>query len=174
HSRIMLGHIGDLEDIDVRTCLFSVGYAGLWGQDSLQLTDFLRRAARFGYSAVMLMGKRPHLAPVDMSAEKVADLRAVLVETRLECAVLGAYTDFSGAGAAEVPFLEMQISYVETLSRLAKDLGAKVVRVFSAYEVPGIPFTSLWDRTVRCLQECSDRAAALGITLAVQNHHDIG
>ena len=109
----------------MQLCLFSVGYAGLWGQERLELGDFLRRAAQLGYGAVMLMGKRPHLAPVDMSAEKVADLRAVLVETRLECAVLGAYTDFSGAGAAEVPFLEMQISYVETLSRLAKDLGAK-------------------------------------------------
>jgi len=122
----------------------------------------------------MLMGKRPHLAPLDMTPEKVAELKCLLAETNLECAVLGAYTDFSGAGAAEVPFLEMQTSYVETLARLAKELGAKVVRVFTAYEVTGVPFSCLWDRTVCSLRECSDRAAAFGVTLAVQNHHDIG
>jgi sugar phosphate isomerase/epimerase len=154
--------------------LFSVGYAGLWGQEKLELGDFLRRAARLGYGAVMLMGKRPHLAPLDATPEKLADVKAVLTETGVECAVLGAYTDFSGTGAAEVPFLEMQISYVEALARLAHELGARIVRVFSSYETPGLPFASLWDRTVRCLRECCDRAAAHGVTLAVQNHHDVG
>jgi sugar phosphate isomerase/epimerase len=159
---------------NVKPCLFSVSYAGLWGQESLEVADFLRRAARLGYGAVMLMGKRPHLSPLDISPDKVADLKRVLAETRLECAVLGAYTDFSGAAAAEVPFLEMQIAYVEALARLAGDLGAKVVRVFSAYEQPGVGFAALWDRTVSCLKECCDRAAAYGVTLAVQNHHDLG
>jgi sugar phosphate isomerase/epimerase len=158
----------------VRMCLFSVGYAGLWGQERLELADFLRRAARLGYGAVMLMCKRPHLAPLDLTPEKILDLKRVFVDTHLECAVLGAYTDFSGAGAAEVPFLEMQIAYVESLARLAQQLAAKVVRVFSAYEVPYVAFTTLWDRAVQCLRECCDRAAAYGVTLAVQNHHDLG
>jgi sugar phosphate isomerase/epimerase len=98
----------------------------------------------------------------------------VLAESNVECAVLGAYTDFSGAGAAEVPFLEMQIAYVEALARLARALDAKVVRVFTSYEAPGVSFTTLWERTVRALRECCDRAAAHGTTLAVQNHHDLG
>jgi sugar phosphate isomerase/epimerase len=154
--------------------LFSVSYAGLWGQERLELPEFIRHAARLGYRAVMLMGKRPHLAPLDTTAETIHELRQLLGREGVECAVVGAYTDFSGAGAAEVPFIEMQISYVEALARLAAELGARVVRVFSAYEAPSISFASLWDRTVRCLRECSDRAAANGVTLAVQNHHDIG
>ena len=157
----------------MKACLFSVGYAGLWGQDRLDLGDFIRKAAELGYESVMLMGKRPHLAPLDMTAEKVAALKRTLAETRLECAVVGAYTDFSGAGAAEVPILEMQLGYVEALCRLARDLGAKVVRVFSSYEVPGISFNTIWERTVQALREASDRAAAYGVTLALQNHHDL-
>src|SRR5262249_1139812 len=149
------------------TCLFSVGYAGLWGQERLEVADFIRRAARLGYGAVMLMGKRPHLSPLDIGSESVARLKDVLAETGAQCAVLGAYTDFSGAGAAEVPFLEMQISYVEALARLARELGARLVRVFTSYEAGGVPFASLWERTVRSLRECSDRAAAYGVTLAV-------
>src|SRR5262249_23619773 len=76
--------------------------------------------------------------------------------------------------AAEVPFLEMQIGYVEALARMARELGARIVRVFSAYESPSVPLTTEWERTVSCLRECCDRAAAYGITVAVQNHHDIG
>jgi sugar phosphate isomerase/epimerase len=109
-----------------------------------------------------------------MNPERIAGLKSVLAETKVACAAIGAYTDFSGAGAAEVPYQEMQISYVEALARLAHALGAKVVRVFSAYEAPGVPFLSQWDRAVRSLRECCDRADKFGVTIAVQNHHDIG
>jgi len=34
--------------------LFSISYAGFWGQDSLDLSQFIPRAASLGYSAVML------------------------------------------------------------------------------------------------------------------------
>lgn len=157
----------------MKLALFSVGYAGLWGQERLELVDFIKRGRRLGYDAVMLMGKRPHLAPLDMTAEKIAQVKQILTEARIDCAVIGAYTDFSGAGAAEVPFLEMQIAYVESLARLARDLGARMVRVFTAYESPAVPFTLLWERAVRSLRECCDRAKAYGVTLAVQNHHDL-
>jgi sugar phosphate isomerase/epimerase len=68
----------------------------------------------------------------------------------------------------------MQISYVESLSRIAAALGAGVVRVFSAYESPMAPVATVWGRAVESLRECSDRAADLGVTIAIQNHHDIG
>ena len=53
--------------------LFSVSYAGSWGQHKLDLISFLEKAAALGYPAVELGGKRPHLSPVDYSnAESVA------------------------------------------------------------------------------------------------------
>lgn len=157
----------------MKLCLFSVSYAGLWGQDRLELSEFIAHAGRLGYDAVMLMGKRPHLSPLDMTPERLAELKRALSEARVECAALGAYTDFAGGTAAEVPYLEMQIGYVESLSRLAHELGAKIVRVFTAYESPGASFSSQWDRVVGALRECCARAAPHGVTLAVQNHHDI-
>ncbi|HEV3002954.1 MAG TPA: hypothetical protein VGX78_00765 [Pirellulales bacterium] len=45
--------------------LFSVSYAGSWGQHRLDVTGFLRKAAALGYSAVEIGGKRPHLSPLD-------------------------------------------------------------------------------------------------------------
>lgn len=153
--------------------LFSVGYAGLWGQKALPLPDFLRKARQLGYPGVMLMGKRPHLSPLEFKGETLAPLKAVLEETGVRCTVIGGYTDFSSAGAAEVPYLEMQIAYVESLARLAESLGAKIVRVFTAYENDSLPLATVWGRAVAGLRECCDRAAGYGVTIAVQNHHDL-
>jgi sugar phosphate isomerase/epimerase len=153
--------------------LFSVGYAGLWGQERLSVPEFIAQAGRLGYGAVMLMGKRPHLAPLDTTPQQLAELKWCLDSAAVRCAVIGAYTDFAGGAAAEVPYVELQIAYVEALARIAQALGARIVRVFSSYEAPGIPFHLLWERTVTALRECCDRAAAFGVTIAVQNHHDV-
>ncbi|MCI0639195.1 MAG: sugar phosphate isomerase/epimerase [Gemmataceae bacterium] len=154
--------------------LFSVSYAGLWGQDRLDLVDFIRKAGQLGYTGVMLMGKRPHWTPQDCtSSERIATIQKALADAKTECTVIGAYTDFAGGGAAEVPWLDMQIGSVESLCWLAKKLNAGIVRVFTAYEAPGASYHSLWDRVVTALRECCDRAAAYGVTIAVQNHHDL-
>jgi sugar phosphate isomerase/epimerase len=156
----------------VRLSLFSVSYAGLWGQKRLDTVDFIAKAAELGYSSVMLMGKRPHLAPLDASEAELAAIRAALERYRVECAAVAGYTDFSTQRAAEVPFLEMQIDYVGSLCRLASALGASVVRVFTAYE-SGTSASAAWNLVVTSLRECADRAVGYGITLAVQNHHDV-
>ena len=73
----------------MKLSLFSVSYAGFWGQERVDLDAFLRHAAQLGYSAVMLMGKRPHLAPLDITPERVAKLLEVMKATSLECAAIG-------------------------------------------------------------------------------------
>jgi sugar phosphate isomerase/epimerase len=157
----------------VQLSLFSVSYAGLWGQHTLDLPALIARAASLGYDAVMLMGKRPHLWPPDSTPGQLASIRAALAQHRVACAAVAAYTDLGGAAAAEVPYLEMQIAYVESLSRIAAELGAAVVRVFTAYEVPGQSPYAAWSRVVTALREMCDRAADHGVTIAVQNHHDL-
>lgn len=153
--------------------LFSISYGGLWGQAALDVRAFARRAADLGYDAVMLAGKRPHLSPLDFDPASAAALRDDLRALNLTCAVVAAYTDLSAAAAAEVPFVEMQVAYVESLCRLAAGLGAGVVRVFTAYEAPGQSPHAAWQRVTGALREMCDRAAAHGVTIAVQNHHDV-
>src|SRR5262249_39776372 len=96
------------------------------------------------------------------------DLRAAGVA----CPVVAAYTDLGASVAAEVPFPEMQLAYVESLCRIGAQLGASLVRVFTAYETPGQNPHALWQRVVTGLREMADRAAGHGMTLAVQNPHD--
>lgn len=157
----------------MRLSLFSVSYAGLWGQHRLDTIDFIAKAAELGYSSVMLMGKRPHLSPLDANDAVPAAVRAALERHRVECVAVAGYTDFAPQRAAEVPFIEMQIDYVGSLCRLASALGASVVRVFTAYESGASSPSAAWNLLVTSLRECADRAAGYGITLAVQNHHDV-
>jgi sugar phosphate isomerase/epimerase len=153
--------------------LFSISYGGLWGQATLDLRSFVRRAAGLGYDAVMLAGKRPHLSPLDMTPDVIAALRDELQTAGVKCAAVAAYTDLTPASAAEVPFLEMQIAYVESLCAIGAQLGAHVVRVFTAYEAPGQSPHANWQRVVTVLREMCDRATAHGFTVAIQNHHDL-
>lgn len=153
--------------------LFSISYAGFWGQDVLDLSAFFAKAAALGYDSVMLAGKRPHLSPLDMNDEALVAVQEQLNQNNIGCSVIAAYTDLSPTNAVEVPYLEMQISYVESLARVAKAVGASVVRVFTAYEVDGHSPSSIWRNVVSSLREMCDRAAAHDVTIAVQNHHDI-
>jgi sugar phosphate isomerase/epimerase len=153
--------------------LFSVSYAGLWGQQRLDLAAFIAKAAELGYASVMLAGKRPHLSPLDADTAAIESLRACLADKRVRCAALAGYTDFAAQRAAEVPFAEMQFRYVEDLCRMARALDAPIVRVFTAYESEPAAAAAAWNHVASCLRECADRAADCGVTLAVQNHHDV-
>jgi sugar phosphate isomerase/epimerase len=126
-----------------------------------------------GYGAVMLMGKRPHLSPLDTDDAALEAHRNVLQKHRVRCAAVAGYTDFSTQRAAEVPFVEMQYAYVAALCRMASSLEAPTVRVFTAYDDAHAPLSAAWNQVVASLRECADRAADFGVTLAVQNHHDV-
>ncbi len=156
--------------------LFSISYAGFWGQSVLGLHDFIRHAGNLGYPAVMIAGKRPHLSPLDTKPEVIAALRETLTSAQVRCEVIAAYTNFvqpTGVGG-EVPHLEMQISYVESLAGIAHELGADIVRVFTAYEAEGQDLQTQWNRCVAAIREICDRVSGNGVTIAIQNHHDLG
>lgn len=159
----------------MKPCLFSISYAGLWGQATMGLGDFIRHAGKLGYPAVMIAGKRPHLSPLDATPGSVDSIKALMSESGVRCEVMAAYTNLSQPASAgsEVPLIEIQIAYVESLVRIASELGAGIVRLFTAYEMDGQDLQAQWRRCVSAIREMSDRAAAFGVTLAIQNHHDL-
>ncbi len=155
--------------------LFSVSYAGLWGQDTLGLPAFIHKAADLGYGAVELMGKRPHLSILDTTDEALAALRGEAECAGVEIATIAGYTDFTaGQSAAEVPFVEMQVAYVKALARMGEQLGAGIVRVFTGYTAnPEAPHAD-WQKCVAATRECAGAAGEHGLVLGLQNHHDVG
>ena len=159
----------------MKLVLHSVSYAGVWpGQARLSLDDFLARAKSLGFAAVMLMAKRPHLSPLDFDADARRRLRGRLADLGLEVACLAGYNDFCmGADRPDIPTREIQVYYVRELCRLAHDLGCGLVRVFTGFEHPAASYEQQWQWCVSSLKECARFAAPLGVTVGVQNHHDV-
>lgn len=154
--------------------LHSVSYSGSWGQAHLTLDAFIDKAADLGYEGVMLMAKRPHLSLLDNGAKERAQLRQHLEKRKLRDLCIAGYNNFSGdLEHGEVPQREIQIHYITDLARLAHDLGGSLVRIFTAYENPAASYTAQWNLVVAALKECAQRAAEFGVTIGVQNHHDV-
>ncbi|HET7839321.1 MAG TPA: sugar phosphate isomerase/epimerase family protein [Rectinemataceae bacterium] len=157
----------------MRLGLFSVSYAGLWGQHALSAPAFIRKAGALGYEGVLLMAKRPHLSVLDAGADELREIEAALDGAGVQLIGLAAYNDFLLKGAAELPVLEMQLSYVRECIGLTRRLGGGLVRVFTGYERADEPYQRQWAGLVAALRECGRMAEDEGIVIAVQNHHDL-
>ncbi len=166
---------GNPADFRVKTCLHSVSYMGIWrGQATLTVDEFLVKAKELGFDGVMLAAKRPHVSLVDYNDEARKKLRARLKELNLELVCLAAYTDFTaGVDRAGIPHTEIQAAYVGELAKLARDLGTNMVRIYTGYERTDVPYDRQYALVVEGLKMAGRLASQYGVTLAVQNHHDI-
>lgn len=166
---------GNPNDFKVRTCLHSVSYAGVWrGQATLSVDDFLVKAKDLGYDGVELMAKRPHVSPLDYDDAARQRLRARIDQLGLKLVALAAYADFTaGVDKPGIPQTEIQAAYMGEVARLAHDLGTNMVRVFTGYEREGVPYDRQYAMVVEGLRSAGQEAAKYGVTLIVQNHHDI-
>lgn len=166
---------GDSKDFKVKTCLHSVSYSGIWrGQALLSVDEFLVKAKELGFDGVMLGAKRPHVSLVDYDSTARRKLRARIKELGLELVCIAGYNDFTaGADKAGVPNVEIQAVYIGELAKLARDLGTNMVRIYTGYEIQGVPLEKQYAMIVEGLQMAGKIAASYGVTLVVQNHHDI-
>ena len=153
----------------MKTCLHSVSYSGAWrGQAVLTVDEFLLKAKELGYDGVMLGSKRPHVSLIDYDDAARQKLRARIKELGLELVCIAGYNDFTaGVDKAGIPNVEIQALYVGELARLARDLGTNMVRVFTGYERPDIPYEKQYAMVVQGLQMAGKIAARYGVTLVV-------
>jgi sugar phosphate isomerase/epimerase len=154
--------------------LFSVSYAGLWGQHRLDLPTFLRKAAALGYEAVELMGKRPHLSVLEVDDRQADRIRQAASEAGVQIATIAAYTNFTMGRNTEIPSVEIQVAYVRALAQLARRLGARNIRIFTGYGADPDTCAADWRVCVDAVRQCAEVAADCGVILGVQNHHDVG
>jgi len=156
------------------TLLHSVSYSGSWGQHGLTLEEFVDKAADLGFDGLMIGAKRPHFSLLDYPPERRGELKRRIGGRGLRNTLLAAYNNFtSDLIHAEIPHSEFQVHYLTELSRAARDIGSDRIRVFTGYEDGAATFGRQWDLVVNCLREAAKRAANFGVTLGVQNHHDI-
>ena len=169
--------------------LYSITYLGVWYRGpALTLEELIDRARQFGYAGVEIDGKRPHGNPLDLPAARCQELRRRAADTGVPIYAVAANNDFS----SPIPeHREAQLAYVRALIRMTADLGAPVLRMFTAW--PGVTLgpnggrydiaqrvwriaqheageEQAWDRCRDGLVECARWAAEHGVTLALQNH----
>jgi len=166
---------GNASDFKVKTCLHSIGYAGFWrGQAQLSVDEFLFKAKELGYDGVMLMAKRPHLSLLDYDKEARAKLKKRMADLGLTLVGLAGYSDFTaGIDKPGIPHTEIQAAYIGQLAELASDLGTKMIRIFTGYERAGVPYDKQYALVVEGITLAAREAKKYGVTLVVQNHHDI-
>jgi sugar phosphate isomerase/epimerase len=154
--------------------LHSISYAGLWGQPALSAEQVVEKAAELGFGGVMMAAKRPHVSVLDWDGARRRKLRRLLEKHNMQDLVLAGYSNLTAdLEHTDVPTLEIQTTYLIELARLARDLGGKLVRVFTGYENPGVDYSRQMRMVAAGLKQASQEAAKLGVGFAVQNHHDL-
>jgi sugar phosphate isomerase/epimerase len=180
----------------IKLGLYSISYGGIWYKGAAATFDELCKYAKdFGFDGVELDNKRPMGNPMDLDQRKRDDMKNSLAKYGLEIPCVAANNDFS----SPLPeHRDCQLLMVKETARLAKDLGAKVVRLFAAW--PGVPiheglgtyeltrgdqfytfqrqypFATWLDRynfVKECLKEAAKMGEEFGVVMALQNHEPL-
>jgi sugar phosphate isomerase/epimerase len=178
----------------IKLGLYSISYGGIWYEGSaLSFNEFCQRAKEFGFDGVELDNKRPMGNPLDLDQRKRDEMRSTLAKYNLEMPCVAANNDFS----SPIPeHRECQLLMVRETAKLAKDLGAKVVRLFAAWEgvpihegvgtydfghdyygeynftrqFPYVTYIDRWNFVKEGLKEAAKMGEENGIVMALQNH----
>jgi sugar phosphate isomerase/epimerase len=172
-----------------KLALYSVTYAGMWYDGpALSIKEFIARAERFGFPGVELDCRAPHALPYLMKDRDRKEIVEYLDKEGVELAALAANNDFS---SPVTEHRDANIQMVVDMIRLCRDLGAPILRVFTAwrgsskrdgvgtYEVarpgydrafPGTTFSERWQYCLECFRIVSKVAEEEGVILALQNH----
>jgi sugar phosphate isomerase/epimerase len=160
----------------MKICLHSVSYSGTVTPDqaALSLEAVMRKAARLGFDGITLAAKRPQALPLDLLPEDRARIVETAAELGLEIACVAGYNDFCNPAAFE---RELNLLYTVECIKLARDVGAPIVRTFAsgmgAYH-EGASTSQQIQWTIELAKEAAAVAEGMGVTLVIQNHSPIG
>jgi sugar phosphate isomerase/epimerase len=173
----------------IKVGLYSITYSGTWYKGSaLTPEEVVDKAAALGFKGVELDLKRPHGFPLDWSPRRREEFRNYAARKNIELPAMAANNNF----ASPVPELrENELLMVHEQLKLTRDLGAKVLRIFAAwngitrrdgvatYEVVKRHITDRdmeslkierWNWVRECIKECAAWAEEFGVVLALQDH----
>jgi sugar phosphate isomerase/epimerase len=178
----------------IKLGLYSISYGGIWYKGpALSFDELCRRTKEFGFDGVELDNKRPMGNPMDLDQKKRGEMLNSLAKYGLEIPCIAANNDFSSPMPEH---RDCQLLMVRETTRLARDMGAKIVRLFAAW--PGIPvhngigsyelvrdntgyfsFTRQYPFSTRhdrwsfvrdCLIEAAKMGEENGVIMVLQNH----
>lgn len=174
----------------IKVGLYSISCSGVWFNDRPALTveEFIDIAKKYDYEGVEIDLKRPHGSPLDLDSKRCAEIKAYAEKAGLPICAVAANNNF----ASPIPELvENELLMVREQIRVAKELGAPVLRLFAAwrgivmrdgiatYEITKTPnYLGMlkyqqFQQILACFKECAKWAEEAGVILALQNHAPI-
>ncbi len=172
--------------------LYTISFAGIWYEGpALPLTEIFGRAKDMGFDGVEIGARRPHASPMDLDARSRDRIRELAAKAGVEIPAVASYNSFAS------PVLEQrenELLMVREQIKLARDLGAPILRLFAAwrgitlrdghgsYEMtrrywdngyPDVTSSEHWRWVCDGLKEMADFAEEAGVTLALQNHEPV-
>lgn len=164
---------------------------GYYGGPAVPLLEIFPKARDWGYDGIEIESKRPHGSPLDLGPAERDEIRKVANDTGMEISCIAAYNDYSSPIDEH---RENELLMTREQIRLAADLGAPIVRLFSqwsgvtrrngciTYDIArynidhrysGQTALDRWCYVRECLIEASKMAESEGVILALQNHKPI-
>lgn len=174
----------------MKFALLSVTYSGLfYAGKALTLEQQIHKAKAMGFEALAIETKRPIGSPLDLTKKDRERLKAVADGEGITLCALESMSNFCSRHMEE---RENNLAMMRMVLEMAKDLNIDKVKIFAAW--PGIindeealasyaPYERgnyfkvvnasdlrVWNRAITGIQEVTDLAADMGITILLQNH----
>ena len=176
----------------IKIGLYGITYLGIWYDGpGLSFEEFVQKAKEYAYDGIELDNKRPQGNPMDIDQRKRDEMRNIMEKYGIEMPAVACNNDFS----SPIPeHRECQLLMVKETTRLASDLGAKIVRLFPAWtgipihegvgtydlvksdfytferQYPFATHLDRWNFVKDCLKESAAFGEEFGVTMALQNH----
>jgi sugar phosphate isomerase/epimerase len=150
--------------------LHTITYAGLfYDGPSLTLEEQIEKAAAYGFEAVEVMAKRPVASPFDMTPERCARARDLANEKGLAMEFVAGYIDLGRPNPVD---RERELVWARETFRMARDLGARYVRVYAGGETihESAPVRDQWDWCVGNVRALLPVAKDFGVEMALEIH----
>ena len=146
-----------------------------WGQAFLPSMNSSPRPRELGFGGVMLMAKRPHVSILDYGrGARSASIQARTARNEDLCH-RGILQSDGGPGARRYSAAgDAGPLHRRTGAACARSRRQSRSRLHRVRESRPFDLTRQWRLIVDSLREASRRAADFGVTIGVQNHHDIG
>lgn len=131
------------------------------------LPTLLRRCRETGYQGVELRTTHAHGVEPDISAERRREVRRMFDDSGVTLWGLGTACDFHRNDPAAV---RASIDLTRRFCELARDVGAKGVKVRPNGLVEGVPEEKTLAQIASALRECGDAGAENGVEIWVEMH----
>ena len=137
------------------------------GWSGVSLPVIFEQLAGMGGECIEINGNTQRHHGVTLDGATIPQVRKWAADTGLTIGSVSGYCDFALTAAA---LLDAEIERLLTSCRVAAKMEVPVVRAFVGDVKPGVTLPIVRDNIVTAFRQACDKAAALGVTLGIENH----